>query len=376
MPVRFVALFVAVVWCAAAVGCASSSPPVRPAERARADNVETADTLQIYVADSGKHRLVRISDMTGAGWTTLGGPVPGNGQRQFNAPDGVFAVASPGLPGPRKIYVADKLNSRLVQMDDISGANWRARWLSGRRPLRVVANGLGGGLFVTSDPNTLQRFADINDGQPLTLMGTDIRTPPTPSGVAWAAGGGGLAFDRRGNILLATAKWAVKFGGWTSSDQNVYGDACCADGLGNSALSQPHGIAVDRAGRIYVADTFNHRVVRVSNMFGDGFTVLGGIGAGSGDNQFNQPTAVNVHDGKLYIVDSANNRIVRIDDMIDRGGVSTSVGWVALYGVPCPPRPLPPGTLPAPGDDLSSRYWNRQLCDGFDRPQDISVVRL
>ncbi|MDI6773259.1 MAG: hypothetical protein QME77_11835 [bacterium] len=45
-------------------------------------------TGQIYVADRLNNRIVRINDMTGAGWTTFGST--GSGTNQFNEPNGVF----------------------------------------------------------------------------------------------------------------------------------------------------------------------------------------------------------------------------------------------------------------------------------------------
>jgi hypothetical protein len=43
---------------------------------------------QIYVADQGNSRLVRVDDMTGDGWVSLGSY--GSGVNQFVGPNGVF----------------------------------------------------------------------------------------------------------------------------------------------------------------------------------------------------------------------------------------------------------------------------------------------
>ena len=48
----------------------------------------TIPALQIFVADQINHRIVRINDMTGAGWTTFG--TFGSGVNQFNIPFGIF----------------------------------------------------------------------------------------------------------------------------------------------------------------------------------------------------------------------------------------------------------------------------------------------
>ena len=78
---------------------------------------------RIYVSDSDNCRIVRVNDMTGAGWTTLGSL--GSGVLQFNgrvrAQMGSIFVDTGG-----KIYVVDGGNARLVRMDDMTGAGWTA----------------------------------------------------------------------------------------------------------------------------------------------------------------------------------------------------------------------------------------------------------
>lgn len=71
---------------------------------------------QIYVVDRANSRIVRVNDMTGAGWTALG--TAGSGPKQFNFPRGIF------LDARGRIYVADTDNHRIVRMEDIAGAEW------------------------------------------------------------------------------------------------------------------------------------------------------------------------------------------------------------------------------------------------------------
>lgn len=52
----------------------------------------------------------------------------------------------------------------------------------------------------------------------------------------------------------------------------------------------PRGIAVDLTGRIYVADSWNGRIVRMDDITGAGWTVFGSRGAGNG--QFSLPGAI------------------------------------------------------------------------------------
>lgn len=99
-----------------------------------------------------------------------------------------------------------------------------------------------------------------------------------------------------------------------------------------------YGIAVDAAGRIYVADTYNARVVRIDDMAGTNWTSFGTYGTGVG--QFNNPSGISIDPaGRIYVMDTGNNRLVRIDDLfgtnwIEMGGIGSGVGQFAQYDAP------------------------------------------
>ncbi|MCC7496038.1 MAG: hypothetical protein IT160_00585 [Bryobacterales bacterium] len=84
-------------------------------------------------------------------------------------------------------------------------------------------------------------------------------------------------------------------------------------------LWQPSGVAVDAAGSVYIADTANHRIRRVntageiSTFAGTGTAGFGGDGKPAAAAQLNAPAAVAV-DGafNLYILDSGNQRIRKV----------------------------------------------------------------
>jgi alkylated DNA repair dioxygenase AlkB len=71
---------------------------------------------QIYVTDHLNYRIVRMNDMTGAGWTTLG--TGGLGANQFLGPQSVL------VDGAGRIYVTDRGNNRIVRRNDMTGAGW------------------------------------------------------------------------------------------------------------------------------------------------------------------------------------------------------------------------------------------------------------
>ncbi|HVN04493.1 MAG TPA: hypothetical protein VMT86_08760 [Bryobacteraceae bacterium] len=68
---------------------------------------------------------------------------------------------------------------------------------------------------------------------------------------------------------------------------------------------------LDTSSRIYVADTYNNRIVRMDDMSGTNWTVLG-----STTNQFINPYGMAVDPfGTIYVADSRDYRIVMADDM-------------------------------------------------------------
>ena len=105
-----------------------------------------------------------------------------------------------------------------------------------------------------------------------------------------------------------------------------------ADGIGTGAtFNFPNGVAVDTSGNVYVADTNNHRIRRitsggvVSTLAGNVNIFVDGIGTGAG---FFNPYGVAVDtSGNVYVADSSNHRIRKITS---GGVVSTLAGNVSI----------------------------------------------
>jgi DNA-binding beta-propeller fold protein YncE len=90
-----------------------------------------------------------------------------------------------------------------------------------------------------------------------------------------------------------------------------------ADGSGNAAqFFSPSGIAIDAAGNLYVADTYNHRIRKVTPK-GEVSTIAGseeGFADGQGSAaQFNIPFGIAIDAaGNLYVAAAFNHRIRKI----------------------------------------------------------------
>ncbi|HTB06974.1 MAG TPA: T9SS type A sorting domain-containing protein [Bacteroidia bacterium] len=109
-------------------------------------------------------------------------------------------------------------------------------------------------------------------------------------------------------------------------------------GDGGSALlaeiNYPYGIASDDSGNVYITDTFNNRIRKISSK-GIITTIAGGGTKSLGDGgpadsaQINFPTAIAVDDsGLIYIADYNDNRIRKVD----RKGIITTYAGTGSQG--------------------------------------------
>ena len=155
------------------------------------------------MTDAATCRLIRMDDMRGTNWVSLG--TCGSGNRQFNNPGGIFVDSS------GNIYVADTGNDRIVQITDMSGAHWVTYGVTGTgtgqlsHPTSVTVNG-NGQIYIADGTGRIVRIDNM-------------------LGANWTSYSGG--------------------GFWGQLD-----------------------IKLDSSGKIYVADTYGGRIVRMDDMSG------------------------------------------------------------------------------------------------------------
>lgn len=118
----------------------------------------------------------------------------------------------------------------------------------------------------------------------------------------------GIAVDRGGNVYVADSgnNRIQKFDAC-----GRYMDQWGGFGGRNGELASPYGVAADRNGNIYVADTYNHRIQKFDSN-GNHIQTWGGEGGGLG--RFRTPYDISVDSaGNVYVADSTNSRIQKLD---------------------------------------------------------------
>lgn len=152
-----------------------------------------------------------------------------------------------------------------------------------------------------------------------------------PTGLAIDASGTLYVTDTRNNLIRR-----ITATGSVSTVAGRVGVVGSADGQGSAATFDfPQGIAVDAAGTLFVADTYNNTVRRISTA-GVVDTLAGAAGiTGDADGQggaarFNEPTGIAVTpSGQVVLADSHNYTLRLISAS---GAVSTLAGTTHVAG--------------------------------------------
>jgi sugar lactone lactonase YvrE len=281
-------------------------------------------------------------------WTTLAGTPGGPGHAdgvgtsaRFSQPSGV------ALDGVGNLYVADTLNNTLREITPTGVVTT----LAGTPGLSGSADGFLGNALLNG-PNSIAFDTSSNLFIADTANQTIRKITPagvvtTLAGLAGQAGANdgsgsnarfygpmGIAVDAADNVYVADA-WNSTIrkiipNGTVTTLAGQVGVRSSADGMGTNALFYcPLGISVDSGTNLYVADTWNSTIRKitpagvVSTIAG--FPVNYGSSDGVGTNaSFAWPTDVKPDNaGNLYVTDQWNSRIRKITPA---GVVSTLAG--------------------------------------------------
>jgi RHS repeat-associated protein len=237
--------------------------------------VRTDNSRQLYIADQGNSRVQEVARTAHTEWGqvmavgdiyTIAGSKPGNsGHSGDGGPATSAFMDEPGgiaMDASLNLYVADTTNNevREVSASTASISDW--------------AGGVG-------------EFAQEGDGGVATAAGL-----AAPSGVASDAAGDVFVADTSGNRVQEIAAAShIQFGitmtagdVYTVAGQQGGYDGTSGDGgpAISAQLSGPEDVALDSAGDLYIADTQNNRIQKVSAATGNISTIAGSAAGAPG----------------------------------------------------------------------------------------------
>jgi sugar lactone lactonase YvrE len=238
----------------------------------------------VFVADFNNQRIRRVDATTGIITT-----VAGNGVPDFIGDGGLAIDASLHFPygvaldNVGNLFIADYGNQRIRRVDattgiittvtgngvqGFSGDGGLATDANLSNPMGVAVDGAGN-LFVADTSNHRIRVVAAVTGIITTRSGTGIQgfSGDGPATGARLNNPIGVAVDGAGNIFIAD------FGNQrirrvdavtniirTRAGNGIQGFSGDGGPSGSASVNLPEGVAVDRFGRLFIADTNNHRI--------------------------------------------------------------------------------------------------------------------
>ena len=294
----------------------------------------------IWFCENNGHRIRRVA---ADGTITT---VVGNGKRGYTGDGGSALDAALNLPHELRfdaegnIFIADMANNVVRRVDaktkiitTFAGTGKRGYAGDGGPAAQALLNaphsiqfGADGSLYICDVSNHAIRRVDLHTGVITTLAGTG-KAGPTPDGAAIAGtplnNPRSLDVDREGNLWLVTREGNQVFKLDLKADKIHHVAGTGEPGFtGNGGpaklakLSGPKGIALDRAGNAWLADTESHTLRMIEARTGNLELIAGTGEKGNGETANPLECAMNrLHgvfvdtDGSVFIGDSEAHRV-------------------------------------------------------------------
>lgn len=338
-----------------------------PLDRPQGVGVNPAGT-RVYVPDNRNHRVYVLNAQTLERIYVFG--VNGKQPGQFSAPYDAAVDAA----RPSQLYVADNLNGRVNVFDAVTMEYTGTFGGDGRRVgkfsiVRAVASNpafRSGGVFVAdSSNNRIQRVS--RSGEILAAWGIHGRGAgyfTRPRGVMYHPDGRIFVadtFDSRIVQFDPDGSYVAQFGRISSETGHA------APGGDQDELLLPSAVTVDTTGVIWVADSNNNRLVLYSSG-GDVISSTRALG-------MRRPTGLAAApDGSVYVASSFSNQILKLR----RDGAATVVRGIRR---PSAVAVQADGTVYATSMrtvinvKTGARIPSPEGRTTWDRPQGIAVAR-
>ena len=290
-----------------------------------------------------------ITTVAGNGLVTYSGDGGAAQNALMSAPSGV-AVGPGGA-----VYLSDTNNQRIRMIagdgiistvagngtpgfagDGSAGTSAQVNFPSG------LAADPFGNLYISDTGN--QRVRKLSGGSITTVAGNGTAGYGGDGGAGVSAqinSPAGLAVDSSGNLYIADfsnhAVRKVTSGGTitTIAGTGVAGYAGDGSPAAQAQLNGPAGLALDSSGNLYIADSGNHVVRRISpggtitTIAGNGISATSGDGGLATAASLAVPTALATDaQGNLYIADTSANRV----RLVTLGGLIVSIAGTGAAG--------------------------------------------
>ncbi|HEY1661736.1 MAG TPA: NHL repeat-containing protein [Verrucomicrobiae bacterium] len=307
----------------------------------------------IYVADQFNGLIRKIAPV-GTNWvvTTLAGFTSAGNSRLLDVPYSVTVDSATNL------FVGGNAS---IQKITLVGATWTVSIVAGNLNVSGSTDGVGtnalfdaltgiavdnaGNLYVADTDNSTIR--EVSPAEAVrTLAGAASGSIGSTDGTGSAARfkyPSSVAMDKSGNIYVADSQndtvRQVTPAGSVFTLAGLAGNSGSLNGVaGNARFYDPTGIATDPHGNIYVADTLNNTIRRitpagvVSSIAGS----AGNSGSFDGTNDsawFYRPAGIAADtNGNLYVADTDNNTIRKITPVGTNWVVNTIAGLAGYFG--------------------------------------------